>query len=302
MTKRTSRVAESLEGRRKGYVRRAAIPADVLARLNRGEEETVTLVEWLAVDLSTLAGATLGEVGLTKAQVETVVRGLRSLERAGVMQRMRAAGGLVHRTLGEMKRSEARRAQERLSTHRCDILRQWGAYVVAHEEELDLEERLERMRAFAADAHMGVRETAWESMRSYLAADLKRAIALLRTWVEDEDGNIRRCAIEATRPRGVWTLHMNELKQDPGLALPLLDPMMAEEVRYPARAVGNWLNDASKTRAEWVRDLAVRWIRETKNEQATGWILNHGMRTMRRGKALHGVVGRRTSEKQTRRT
>ena len=45
--------------RRKGASRRADIPAAVLSALNEGRDETVTLVEWLAIDMATLVGHTL---------------------------------------------------------------------------------------------------------------------------------------------------------------------------------------------------------------------------------------------------
>ena len=40
--------------RRKGSLRMADIPLDVLKALNEGREETITLVEWLAIDMPTL--------------------------------------------------------------------------------------------------------------------------------------------------------------------------------------------------------------------------------------------------------
>ena len=53
----------SNETRRKGASRIADIPPDVLAALNRGELETVTLVEWLAIDMQTLLRHALDDVG-----------------------------------------------------------------------------------------------------------------------------------------------------------------------------------------------------------------------------------------------
>ncbi len=59
--------------RRKGASRRADIPPDVLAALNEGRLETVTLVEWLAIDMPTLLRRAVADVGVDAP---------RSLERA----------------------------------------------------------------------------------------------------------------------------------------------------------------------------------------------------------------------------
>ena len=50
--------------RRKGAVRRSDIPPDVLQALNEGREETITLAEWLAIDMPTLLRSVLPEIGL----------------------------------------------------------------------------------------------------------------------------------------------------------------------------------------------------------------------------------------------
>ena len=48
------------------------------------------------------------------------------------------------------------------------------------------------------------------------------------------------------------------------------------------RSVGNWLNDASKSRPEWVRALAKEWGRTSKTAE-TAWIVRHALRTLRKG-------------------
>jgi 3-methyladenine DNA glycosylase AlkC len=48
------------------------------------------------------------------------------------------------------------------------------------------------------------------------------------------------------------------------------------------RSVGNWLNDASKSRPEWVRSLASEWGRASKTVE-TAWIVRHALRTLRKG-------------------
>lgn len=264
--------------RRKGARRRSEIPRDVLAAMNRGEEETVTLVEWLAVDLATLVAHVAPEAGFGAAATQRLVARAEELADAGVMERVRGLGAAVRAELPRGRAGE--RVFERLATHRSDVARELAAYSI-RAQELDLEERLERMRRFAADAHMAVRECAWEAMRPHLVKELERALVLLEPWTVDTDANVRRCAIEATRPRGVWTAHCDALKERPERAELLLEPVRSDASDYVRRSVANWVNDASKSRPDWARALCARWMRESPTPE-TRWTTHHALRTLRK--------------------
>ena len=250
--------------RRRGAVRRADIPPDVLRGLNEGRLETVTLVEWLAIDMAELAR----HAGLP----DEVVAEAERVAGEGVTRRLRAIGAAIHRTRADL---------EPLASHSSDMVRAWAAFALAADESLPLDDRLERTRRFAADGSMATRECAWDSFRPYVAAELDRALELLRAWVADDDHRIRRCAVEGTRPRGVWTSHIDRLKREPDLALPLLEPVRSDPSHYVQRAVGNWLNDASKSRPDWVEALSARWLAESPTRE-TAWIVNHAGRTLRK--------------------
>ena len=58
--------------------------------------------------------------------------------------------------------------------------------------------------------------------------------------------------------------------------------MRADEQRYVQLSVANWLNDASKSRPDWVRAVCDRWLAESP-VPATAWIVNHATRTLRKG-------------------
>ena len=69
-------------------------------------------------------------------------------------------------------------------------------------------------------------------LRPHLATNVPHAVKLLVAWTADPSPLVRRFAVEATRPRGVWTGHIDALKQNPDLGLPLLDPLKADPEKY----------------------------------------------------------------------
>ncbi len=260
---------------RKGARRISEIPPAVLRALNEGREETRTLVEWLAIDASTLLGHVLRDVGLGR-DAKRLLRAFAPHRGEGISRRTRVVGRILHEGLPAARR---RPAFAKLSKHPSDMARAWAAYMVAADGRLALGKRLDLARRFAADPHMAVRECAWDSFRPHLARDLPKALRLLRPWVRDREANIRRCAVEATRPRGVWTEHIESLKDDPAPGLPLLEPLKSDRSDYVRKAVANWLNDASKTRPDWTRAVCRRWARESRTPE-TRWIVRRALRTI----------------------
>jgi 3-methyladenine DNA glycosylase AlkC len=261
---------------RKGAMRRADVPPAVLQALNDGLDESRTLSEWLVVDQRLLIRAALRSLG--ERELAAAAGGIAdSLADKGITERMKGLGAGLHPLLHTHPRGQTVLAG--LANHRSDMVRALAVYALHANPALPLAQRVALTRPFATDPNMAVREGAWDALRPHLAADLLPALALLTPWVTDADPNIRRCAIEATRPRGVWTQSIAALKAEPWLALALLDPMKAEAVPYPARAVGNWLNDASKSQPDWVRDLGARWLAESP-VPATRWLVKHATRTL----------------------
>lgn len=264
--------------RRVGAVRAADIPPDVMDALNAGRAEALTLAEWLAVDRVRLLEGVLPEVGAADLLPE-LREAIAGLADEGTMARMRGIGAELGRLLRE--RPDGERIEEALAIHPSDVVRALAAYAAVADPGMDLTERLEAARRFAADSNMSVRECAWESVRPGLAGELERGIALLEPWVRDLDPNVRRCAVEATRPRGVWTRHIDALKRDPEPGLRLLEPVRSDPSRYVQTSVANWLNDASKSRPDWVRGVCARWELESPTPQ-TYWIVRHALRTLRK--------------------
>lgn len=264
------------ERKRKGACRRADVPPTVMAALNRGEEETITLAEWLAIDMPLLAANALAGLGL-KREAKRIGEAARERAAMPFTARCKAIGvDIGAMLLGHAKGREHFLA---LATHPSDMVRSWAAMALASDASVALEKRLEISRHFAADRSMAVRECAWDSFRGFIAQDLDRGLALLRPWVSDADAGIRRCAVEATRPRGVWCAHIEALKQSPEMGLALLEPVKSDSSKYVLTSASNWLNDASKSKPGWVKQLCARWKKESKTEQ-TRWLIGRAMRTM----------------------
>lgn len=261
---------------RKGAVRFADISPRLRSSLSRGEQPTITAVEWMAIDMALLVRSTLPQVGLAE-QAERIARVAAAAKDRGVMERTRT---IVEALAAELPKGRARsEIMERLSSHPMDSVRNWACWLTQLERPLKPAQRLDATRRFAADPHMAVREFAWMTMRPHLAEDLPLSLKLLGKWATDNDANIRRCAIEVLRPRGVWCAHIAALKSNPAPAEPLLELVKADESLYVRKSAGNWLNDAAKSRPEWVRKIAKRWLRGDPHPH-TRWIVKHGLRSL----------------------
>ncbi len=242
------------------------IPADRLDALNSGTVEATTLTECLAVDFAALMSQALPDLG------ETTVTTMRAAASEGISRRMALAGRMLHEAYG----SDAERV---LGTHPSDTVRGWACFTIGADTRLDLPARLDLIRPFADDSHFGVREWSWMAVRPHLAAEIETAIALLEPWTAAPSERIRRFASEATRPRGVWCAHIEILKHSPEIALPLLEPLKADSAAYVQDSIGNWLNDASKTRADWVQEITARWAAESTGP-ATARICKRALRSL----------------------
>lgn len=250
---------------RRGAQRVAEVPADVLAGLNAGRLETATLAEMLAMDLAILAAAVCPD--------SAAAAGGAIDPAAGITRRMAQAGALLREVWGDD-------AYGQLVAHPSDTARGWAAYVVAQTPGLSLAERLRRLRPLADDSHFGVREWAWLAARPCIAADLEEALGLLQPWTAEASANLRRFAVEITRPRGVWCGHLPRFKQDPAPARPLLEAVRADDSRYVQNSTANWLNDAAKTRPDWVAAVVGDWRAGAPNA-ATAYICRRAMRSVR---------------------
>jgi len=248
-----------------GARRLSEVSAQRRAELNAGAV-TKNLMEQLSIDFAVLIQNTLPQAS------DTTIATLQAAATTGIIGRMAVAGKALYAQLGP-------KSVALLANHPTDTVRAWACYVLTQLPSLTLAERLDRVRPLADDAHFAVREYAWLALRPLLMAELEQAIALLAPWTDEPSPNLRRFASEALRPRGVWCKHIPALKTNPEMALPLLEPLRADQSTYVQDSVANWLNDASKTQADWVRLLCQRWLSGEPN-RATERICRRALRSV----------------------
>ena len=252
---------------RKGAKSSKDVPEDVLQLLNLGEIETVNLMEALALDMQKLYKTLFNNKDFLDPDWE-------QFNALGWVAKMKAmpAHLYIHTQYKYF---------DLLSKHQSDMLRSWGAGLVGYDQDLSITERLDCIKPFANDSHFNVREIAWIYMRDHIIDALDESFEVFQDWAKDDSPNIRRFASEATRPRGVWCVHIDSLKKNPTRGKILLESLKADPSKYVQDSVANWLNDASKTYPDWVSDLCKDWQSQS-DDKATQYICKRAMRTIQK--------------------
>ncbi|MDM1046069.1 DNA alkylation repair protein [Myroides sp. 1354] len=262
--------------KRKGSKTIQGIPSEILVQLNHGKIETANLVEWLAIDIKEMLSIVLAQCNKS-TYLKPTLEALEALKKPTIT--------LKNATIGQVLLAETLKTKDHelftfLSQHPADMPRCWATYMVGCNTTLSPIQQLNAIQPFAADTHFGVRETAWMAVRPTIIENLTLSLEVLEPWTLHSDANIRRFATEATRPRGVWCAHIDALKSNPSLALPLLENLRNDPVKYVQDSVGNWLNDASKTQPDFVQNLCDTWLAES-NTKATTYIVKKALRTLK---------------------
>jgi len=141
-----------------------------------------------------------------------------------------------------------------------------------------LPEAVEHLRRESVLPGTSVQEGAQMTLKLViLEHGLERTLALVRDWATDPVAEIRRCLVEALRPRGVWTPHLPDLRRDPEPLAPILEQVMDDPSLYVRKAVANCLNDVGKDHPETLLRWAERWAGGGPERQ---WILARGLRSL----------------------
>lgn len=265
--------------KRKGARTTSEIPANILEQLNRGEIESANVVEWFAIDRRLLLKHVLETHGREK-YFQPILTTVDSLEKQTSNKISEAIGAEL---LQQITLHQDQEFFTIISHYPSDLVRSWGTFMVGKNTALSLEHMLAKIEPFAADPHFNVREEAWTAVRPTIIENLDESIQLLSEWSLSEDENLRRFASEITRPRGVWCKHIEVLKENPKLALGILEPLKSDSAKYVRDSVANWLNDASKTQPTFVLELCQRWEEESPTKE-TQYIIKKALRTIDKGK------------------
>jgi 3-methyladenine DNA glycosylase AlkC len=102
------------------------------------------------------------------------------------------------------------------------------------------------------------------AIRPFMIHYTKKMVPILKGWTRDKNEHVRRLAAEGSRPRGVWTAHIESFKKDPQPVFEILEPLKADESLYVRKAVANNLNDISKEHPEKVVKLAEKWLKSNQ--------------------------------------
>ncbi|HDR7325802.1 MULTISPECIES: DNA alkylation repair protein [Bacillus] len=266
---------------RKGARKANEIPKEVLQLLQQGKVESVNLTEWLAINHIELLKNVLPSIGL-KNSLESIVAELEKQNVETGMKVIRITGTLLDEIILKENEGNKEDVLLKLSNHISDSVRCWAAFMNKKSNNT-LKDTLTYIRPFAADHHFGVREIAWMSIREDLSQNIEKSVELLVEWAKSEDENIRRFSVESIRPRGVWSKHIEILKQEPEKALPILNLLKSDPSKYVQDSVGNWLNDASKTKPDWVMNLCEEWAKDT-DIKSTSRIIKKAKRTILKNK------------------
>ncbi len=256
---------------RKGARSLKDLNPEVLEYLNKGLIETANLMEWLAVDQMKLLQSVLRDLGKLD-WYDSFYEAISAQKKPSANSNTKIIGIMF------LQLTNDNSILNYLSKHCSDVPRCWATYWAGIKED-DIAVRLNTIKPYAADSHFGVREVAIFASKEAIVANLDKAIHILSDWTSSTDENIRRYAVETTRPMGVWTKKIDALKENPEKGIRLLEPLKSDSSKYVRDSVGNWLNDASKTQPGWVRTICDRWERESTTKE-TQYILKKALRSI----------------------
>jgi 3-methyladenine DNA glycosylase AlkC len=133
--------------------------------------------------------------------------------------------------------------------------------------DLSMRAQYELTKRFSAEA----------SIRSYIARDPDRTLAVLREWTTDSNARVRRLVSEGTRLRLPWAQRVPWLDRNPERVLELLERLKDDPSTMVRRSVANNLNDLGKLRPDLLIKTASAWLEGASNDRRD--LIEHALRT-----------------------
>ncbi|MFP6685348.1 MAG: hypothetical protein VB934_11570, partial [Polyangiaceae bacterium] len=136
--------------------------------------------------------------------------------------------------------------------------------------------------ALDANFELTTRFTAEFSIRPFLHARLAQTLQRLGQRVDDPNPHIRRLISEGTRPRLPWATHLQAVRTDPTLTLPLLTALRDDADRYVTRSVANHLGDLGKDHPDLLLETCRAWLDELGGLSGAAakerrWLIRHAL-------------------------
>jgi 3-methyladenine DNA glycosylase AlkC len=137
--------------------------------------------------------------------------------------------------------------------------------------------------ALDANFELTTRFTAEFSIRPFLHARLNQTLQRLGERIDDPNPHIRRLISEGTRPRLPWATHLQAVRADPRLTLPLLTALRDDPDRYVTRSVANHLGDLGKDHPDLLLETCRVWLDELTDlcgaaAKERRWLIRHALR------------------------
>jgi 3-methyladenine DNA glycosylase AlkC len=128
------------------------------------------------------------------------------------------------------------------------------------------------------------RFSAESSIRSFIAKEPERTLAVLRKWATDANPHVRRLASEGTRLRLPWAARVAWLDQNPEQVLQILEILKDDASTLVRRSVANNLNDLGKVRADLMVRTCAAWLKAASPQRRS--LIEHALRSaVKRGDA-----------------
>lgn len=263
--------------KRKGPRKAEDIPKEVFKLLNMGKIETVNLTEWLIIDHIKLIQTNFNKIGISEENIKLISENIKTQKKPSTMNTIKLVGSTLYDLYS--KNEALNSIFNNLSFHLSDSIRCYAPYLKSLDTRLNINDKLNQSEKLIADNHFGVREVVWMALRPEIDKNLEKSIEILSRWTKSKNENIRRFTTESTRPRGVWCKHIEKLKENPEMALPILENLKSDKSKYVQNSVGNWLNDASKSKPNFVIELCEKWKKESPAKE-TEKIIKRARRTI----------------------